>query len=400
MRRSSLCATPESITATPTSQASQLRAAVAHRAAHDGELRGRVAAGACRSRWPSVEQGSVADWCACTGASTEMPSTSGSAGQLFEVLVLHLGEDAADQRQREAAAVLVLLGQLVEGLRAAQVDAGAGADDDAAPAAPLVRSAVDGTLQAPIELVEPGAARARATVTAPRLRRRDVRGDETGKQPNHRPRATGETSCPPVEHAACHPGRVSPTRSSHCAIAGYERRDRRCTRLPMIQERTADASRVGRRPRKRPCLRPVPGDPPELKRMSRSETRITSLEIDRRELRNANANGQARRPAHAAAATCRSWHLASRSLECLEVGGWSCSEARRVAYATSRPGTERRPTAAPGHARHEDRPRRGQLAARPAIAAAGLVLVHAVVGAGEQALVVLAVGRERRRSRR
>ena len=171
----------------------------------------------------------------------------------------------------------------------------------------------------------------------------------------------------------------------------------------MIQDRTAIASRVARPAANGRVCGPFPRDPPELKRMSRSETRLTRLKWGdaNAQLPTSNAQGTANaqsqglgatRSADGRAAVGR-WEL--RVPWELAVGSWEFAGASaRAFYATSRPGMAA--GAAPAPASGATRPRRGQLAARPAIAAAGLVLVHAVVGAGEQALVVLAVGRERR----
>ncbi len=151
-------------------------AAVAHRAAHDRELRSRITAGRAPAGDPrraGIRRRLVRLHLRVDRDALDV----GEVRQLLEVLVVHLRQHAADQLQRERAVSLAPLDQPVEVFRAPQVDARAGADDDAMAPAPLVRLTVDDSLQAPIELVEPGAARG-ATVTAPRLRRRDVRGDE------------------------------------------------------------------------------------------------------------------------------------------------------------------------------------------------------------------------------
>ena len=113
-------------------------AAVAHRAAHDRELRGRCRRRPCRSRWPTSSRGRSPTGAPAPARRPRCPRRRAAPASCSRSWSFTSASTPPTSDSANAAAVLGLLGELVEGLRAAQVDAGAGADDDAAPAAPLV----------------------------------------------------------------------------------------------------------------------------------------------------------------------------------------------------------------------------------------------------------------------
>ncbi len=199
-----------------------VRAAVGHRPADDRVPRGGVGAGAARAgrRRGAGVVGRLVD---LDGRVDRDAFDFRQLDELQEVVLLHLREDPVDQREAEPVGTPGRPREALRHLGLREVDADTRADDDAhlAALALTVNLGVEHAPQAPIELVEPRPAPG-TTFTAPRLRSRDVRGDDTGKQPHH-DRRKGSPHARPVEHAPCHPGRRPRTRSSHCATDGYDR---------------------------------------------------------------------------------------------------------------------------------------------------------------------------------
>ena len=232
----------------------------------------------------------MADWCAFTGASTEMPSTSGSEASCSRSSSLHLRQHAADQRQPEPA------------VPASSRSAGRRLPSRAGSTPARVRMMTRrrpppfaihrrwrsaGPDRASGTRGRAGCDDHRAPVPPPRRSRR-----------RHRPATTpspwkmGSPHARPLEHAACQPGR-SP-RHALKSLRDHGVTKARSTLHEAAHDPGTNRTHAPCRPgqAETAVFRTVPGDPPELKRMSRSEPPITALEERGEQGQRLTANAQ------------------------------------------------------------------------------------------------------------